>query len=145
MFFFHPLRRSDEMFRQFLLGKIHQCTVTRSDPDYVGSISIDGDLLEAAGMLPYEKVLIVNLTHPARFESYAIQADRGSRVIGMNGGCAHLAQPGDICLIMAFAYVKDGEVARPRTVIIGPGNEIEAIIEDEIPVPVTSIETIGLN
>jgi len=132
------------MFRQFLLGKLHHATVTRSDVEYIGSVSIARDLLDAAGILPYEKVLIVNLTKPSRFESYAIEAPSGSRVIGMNGGAAHLAKPGDVCLIMAFAYVKGGETARPRTVVLGPGNEIEAVIEDEIPVPVASLEEIGM-
>ena len=133
------------MFRQFLSGKLHQCTVTRADPEYVGSVSIDRDLLDAAGILPYEKIMIVNLENSARFESYAIEAPEGSKTIGMNGGAAHLAGPGDCCLIMAFAYVKDGEVARPRTVIIGEGNTIEAVIDDEVPVPITSLESIGIS
>jgi aspartate 1-decarboxylase len=133
------------MFRQFLLGKLHQCTVTRADPEYVGSVSIDRDFLDAAGILPYEKVMIVNLENAARFESYAIEAPAGSKTIGMNGGAAHLAKPGDRCLIMAFAYMKDGEVARPRTVIMGEGNIIEAIIDDEVPVPITSLESIGIS
>ena len=132
------------MFRQFLLGKLHQCTVTRADVDYVGSVSIDGDFLEAAGILPYEKVLIVNIDSGARFESYAIEAPAGSRTIGMNGGAAHLAKPGDRCLIMAFAYVNEGDIVRPRTVIMGEGNTIEAVIEDRIPVPVTSMESIEI-
>jgi aspartate 1-decarboxylase len=131
------------MFRQFLLGKLHQCVVTRADLDYVGSVSIDAELLEAAGILPYEKVLVVNLRNGARFESYALEAQAGSGTIGMNGGAAHLARPGDRCLIMCFAYVKEGEVVRPRTVVIGEGNRVEAVIEDEIPVPVASMEGVG--
>jgi aspartate 1-decarboxylase len=131
------------MFRQFLLGKLHRCTVTRADLDYVGSVSIDRELMDAAGILPYEKIQIVNIENGARFESYAIEAPFGSRVIGMNGGCAHLAKPGDICLIMAYQYIREGNIAHPRTVIIGDGNEIEAIMDEDIQVPVTSAEPAG--
>lgn len=133
------------MFRQFLLGKLHQCTVTRADPEYVGSVSIDRELLDAAGILPYEKVMVINLANAERFESYALEAPAGSKTISMNGGAAYLAKPGDCCLILSFSYVREGEVARPRTVIMGEGNTIEAVIEDEIPVPVTSMESIGVN
>ena len=132
------------MFRQFMLGKLHRCTVTRADLDYVGSVSVDRELLDAAGILPYEKIQIVNLNTGARFESYAIEAPPGSKTIGMNGGTAYLAQPGDTCLIIAYASVQDGEVARPRTVIMGEGNTIEAVIEDEIPVPAASVEFIEM-
>jgi aspartate 1-decarboxylase len=128
------------MFRQFMLGKLHRCTVTRADLDYVGSVSIDRELLDAAGILPYEKIQIVNLDNGARFESYAIEAPPGSKTIGMNGGTAYLAKPGDLCLIIAYAYVQDGEVARPRTVIMGEGNTIEAVIEDEIPIPASTLD-----
>ncbi len=132
------------MFRQFLLGKLHRCTVTRADPDYIGSVSVDRNLMDAAGFLPYEKVLIVNVNTGARFETYVLEAPAGSRAIGMNGGAALLAKTGDICLIMAYAYVKDGEVVRPKTVIIGDGNEIEAVIEEEVAVPVLSDEAIAI-
>ncbi len=123
------------MFRQFLLSKLHRCTVTRADLDYVGSVSIDSDLLEAVGIQPFEKILIVNLNNGARFESYALEAPAGSKTIGMNGGCAHLASPGDIVLIMAFVYVNEGELVKPRIAIMGKGNEIEALIDEEVPVP----------
>ena len=123
------------MFRQFLHAKLHRCTVTRADLDYVGSVSIDSDLLKAVGIQPFEKVLVVNVTNGNRFESYAIEAPSGSRTIGMNGGAAHLASPGDICLIMAFAYLEEGEIARPQIAIMGEGNTIEAVIEEEVPVP----------
>ena len=130
------------MNRQFMLGKLHRCTVTRADPDYIGSISIDSELLEAAGILPYEKVTVVNLNGGARFETYAIAAPPGSRAIGTNGGAAYLAKPGDIVLIIAYQYVSDGEVANARTIIMGEGNEIEAVIDDEIQVPALLAESI---
>ena len=123
------------MFRQFLYGKLHRCTVTRADIDYVGSISIDSDLMEAVGILPFEKVLVVNVNTGARFETYAIEAPSGSGTIGANGGAARLVQPGDIVLIMNFAYIGEGEVAKPKIAIIGEGNRIEAMIEEEVPVP----------
>jgi aspartate 1-decarboxylase len=123
------------MFRQFMHAKLHRCTVTRADLDYIGSISVDTDLLEAVGILPYEKVLVVDIDNGARFETYAIEAPAGSGVIGVNGGCARLVQTGDLVLIIAFAYVGDGEIVKPKTAIIGEGNRIEAIIEDEVAVP----------
>jgi len=123
------------MLRQFMLGKLHRAVVTRADLDYVGSVSIDSELMRAVGIIPYEKVLIVNVNTGVRFETYAIEAPARSRTIGMNGGCAHLAKPGDICLIMAFAWLSDGETIRPKTAIMGEGNEIVAVIEDEVIMP----------
>lgn len=125
-----------------MLGKLHRCTVTRADPDYVGSIAIDSELLEAAGILPYEKVQVVNVDNGNRFETYAIEAPAGSKTVGTNGGAALLAKPGDTVLVIAYAYLLEGEVARPRTVIIGKGNEIEAIIDEEVPVPESSLDVI---
>lgn len=123
------------MFREIMHAKLHRCTVTRADLDYVGSISIDSDLMDAVGILPFEKVLIANLNNGARFETYVIEAPKGSGTIGLNGATARLAQPGDIVLIIAFAYVGPGESIKPKTAIMGPGNRIEAIIEDEVLVP----------
>jgi aspartate 1-decarboxylase len=130
------------MFRQFLLAKLHRCRVTRADIDYVGSVSIASDLLEAAGILPFEKVLIVNLNNGARFESYVIEAPAGSGVIGMNGGCAHHAKPGDLVLIMAFVYVNERETVKPRIAIMGEKNEIVALIDEEVAVPAISTERV---
>ncbi len=124
------------MFRQFLLAKLYRCTVTRADLDYVGSVSIDSDLLEAVGIKPFEKVLIANLNNGARFETYALEAPAGSGAIGMNGGCARLASPGDVVLIMAFGYVSESETVTPKIAIIGEGNRIVAMIDEEVPVPV---------
>ncbi len=125
-----------------MLGKLHRCTVTRADRDYVGSIAIDSELIEAAGILPYEKVQVVNVDNGNRFETYVIEAPAGSRTVGTNGGAALLAKPGDTVLIIAYAYLMEGEAAKPRTVIIGEGNEIEAIIDEEVPVPGPSMDVI---
>jgi len=123
------------MFRQFMHAKLHRCTVTRADLDYIGSISVDTDLLEAVGILPYEKVLVVDVDNGARFETYAIEAPAGSGTIGINGGAARLVQTGDLVLIIAFAYVGQGETVKPKTAIIGRDNRIEAIIEDDVTIP----------
>lgn len=120
------------MIRQFMHAKLHRCRVTRADLDYIGSVSIDRDLMEAVGILPNEKVQVVNLETGARFTTYVIEAQSGSRVIGMNGGTAHLASPGDTCLIIAYAQAATGETVRSRVAIIDENNEIEAIIEDDI-------------
>jgi aspartate 1-decarboxylase len=128
------------MFRQFMHAKLHRCTVTRADLDYVGSISIDTDLMNSVGIMPYEKVLVVNVNTGGRFETYAIEAPPGSGTIGVNGGCARLAMPGDIVLIIAFAYLGAGESVGPRTAIIGKDNTIEAIVEDDVCLPVMNSE-----
>jgi aspartate 1-decarboxylase len=133
------------MFRQFMHAKLHRCTVTRADLDYIGSLSVDTDLLEAVGLLPYEKILVVNVNTGARFETYIIEAPAGSGVIGANGGCARLVSPGDIILVVGFAYIQNGETVKPRTAIIGPGNKIEAIIDDEVAVPGELISEISRN
>ncbi len=116
--------------------------MTRADRDYIGSIAIDSELIEAAGILPYEKVQVVNVDNGNRFETYVIEAPAGSRTVGTNGGAALLAKPGDTVLIIAYAYLMEGEVVKPRTVIIGEGNEIEAIIDEEVPVPGRSMDVV---
>ena len=85
------------MFRTMLGGKIHRATVTEADLNYVGSITIDQDLLDAAGILVNEKVAIVNNNNGERFETYTIAGKRGSGVVCLNGAAARLVQKGDIC------------------------------------------------
>src|SRR5687767_13719498 len=97
------------MQRFLLKSKIHRARVTQADLNYVGSVTIDRDLLEAADVWPNEKVLVVNLETGERFETYAFEGSAGSGVIGMNGGCARCAQVGDRVLIMAFAAMTDAE------------------------------------
>lgn len=123
------------MFRQILHAKLHRCTVTRADIDYIGSISIDADLLDAVGIVPYEKVLVANVNNGERFETYVIEAPRGSGTVGLNGASARLASVGDLVLVMAFVYAAEGEKVKPKIAIIGDGNRIEALIEDETQVP----------
>ena len=107
--------------RQMLRGKIHRVTVTQADLDYVGSLTVDADLLRAADILPYELVLVVNLANGARLETYAIEGAAGSGVICANGAAAHHFQPGDLAIIMSFQHVEDAEAraVQPRRVAAG--------------------------
>lgn len=112
------------MQRQILSGKIHGAIVTQASVDYPGSITIDIDLLKAAHILPYEKVLIANLTNGARLESYAIEGKAGSGIIGLNGGAAKYGKAGDKLIIMAFGVLEDAELAnhRPHVVCVDAAN-----------------------
>lgn len=93
--------------RQFLRAKIHKATVTEANLDYVGSITIDADLLERTGIAEYERLLIVDNTNGARLETYALEGARGTGVICMNGAAAHLISKGDEIIIMAFEYAEE--------------------------------------
>lgn len=96
------------MLRKMLRSKIHRATVTHCDPDYVGSITIDALLLEAAGMLPNEAVAIYDITNAARFETYVIRGEPGSGVIGINGAAAKLVEKGDKVIIASYGlYTED--------------------------------------
>jgi aspartate 1-decarboxylase len=114
------------MQRTMLKSKIHGARVTHADLNYMGSVTIDADLLEAVDLIPNEKVLIVNLENGSRLETYAFEGERGSGVIGMNGGCARHCQPGDRILIMAFAALEDDEARafRPKVVFTDAKNRI---------------------
>ncbi len=114
-----------------LKSKIHGARVTQADLNYMGSITIDRDLLEAVDLLPNEKVLIVNLENGARFETYAFEGKRGSGIIGMNGGTARHCQVGDRVLIMAFAEVSETEVRtfKPQVVFTDEKNCIAALAD----------------
>ncbi len=114
------------MQRQMLYGKIYRATVTEARVDYEGSITIDEDLLEAADILPGEKVLIANLTNGARLESYALRGKRGSGVICLNGGAAHHGKKGDEVIIMTFAVLSEEEIEhhKPRVIRVDRQNKI---------------------
>lgn len=114
-------------------AKIHRATVTQADLNYVGSITIDADLLDAVGMLPNEKVHVVDNNNGARFETYIISGERGSGVICVNGAAARLVQKGDIVIIMSYAYVENEEAAthKPTVAIMGEQNKIKEIISYE--------------
>ena len=99
------------MYIEVVKSKIHRATVTQADLNYIGSITIDEDLMDAAGIIANEKVSIVINNNGARFETYVIRGERGSGVVCLNGAAARLVQPGDVVIIMAYAWM-DAEEAR---------------------------------
>lgn len=114
-------------------SKLHRATVTEADLNYVGSITIDCDLLDAAGMLPNEKVHIVNNNNGARFETYIIAGERGSGVICVNGAAARLVQRGDIVIIISYVYLNDEEAKthEPTVLIMDEKNGIKEVIKEK--------------
>ena len=108
------------MFIQVLKSKIHRVTVTEARLDYIGSITIDEDLLDAAGILPGERVYIVNNNNGARLDPYTIPGPRGSGVICLNGAAARLVQPGDIVIIMCYATMTPEEAREFKPTVIFP-------------------------
>ncbi len=111
------------MYRKLLRGKIHRATVTGADLHYEGSIAVDIDLLQAAGIAPFESVHVWNVTNGERFETYAIESPSGSGQILVNGAAARRAQPGDQVIIAAYAWLTDEEIAshKPKIVLLGRG------------------------
>ena len=114
------------MQRTMLKSKIHRATVTQADLHYVGSVTVDEDLLEAADILPGEQVAIVDVTNGARLETYTIPGERGSGVLGINGAAAHLVKPGDLVILIAYGQMDDAEARtyRPRVVHVNADNKI---------------------
>ncbi len=105
---------------EVLKSKIHRVTVTEARLDYIGSITVDADLLDAAGILPGERVYIVNNNNGARLDTYTIPGERGSGVICLNGAAARLVQPGDIIIIMAYAQMTPEEARDFKPAVIFP-------------------------
>ncbi|MBO0600406.1 aspartate 1-decarboxylase [Sporosarcina sp. E16_3] len=121
------------MFRMMMNSKLHRATVTEADLNYVGSITIDTDLLDAAGMLPNEKVHVVNNNNGSRFETYIIAGERGSGVICVNGAAARLVQRGDIVIILSYVYMTDEEARKhePTVLIMDENNGVKEIIREK--------------
>ncbi|KGF71918.1 aspartate decarboxylase [Neosynechococcus sphagnicola sy1] len=117
------------MQRTLLLAKIHGCFLTDANPDYVGSISIDAMLLEAAGIIPYEQVQVVNVTNGARLITYAIAAIPHSGAIELNGAAARLAVKGDRLIIMTYGQLSPEEVNvhHPKVVFVDQQNSLVAV------------------
>ncbi len=113
--------------RTMMSGKIHRATVTQANLDYEGSITLDPDLMDAAGILPYEKVHVVDVTNGARLETYAIKGERGSGEVCINGAAAHLVHRGDIVIIIAYQQLADAEARElaPRMVYVDAFNRIK--------------------
>ncbi len=117
------------MLLNMLKAKLHSATVTQCDLHYEGSVSIDQDLLEASGILPHERVDIWNVTNGARISTYALEAPRGSRTIGVNGAAARHFAVGDTVIIAAFAQIDAQEASQfaPNVVLLGTRNEIKPL------------------
>ncbi|PQO31738.1 aspartate 1-decarboxylase [Blastopirellula marina] len=122
------------MLRTFLRSKIHRATVTQADLDYVGSITIDSTLLEAAQILPHEQVDVLNVTNGKRLTTYAIPGEADSGVIGINGAAAHLVSPGDLVIIVCYAQYTQEEIKthQPRVILVDEANRItDCIVESD--------------
>jgi aspartate 1-decarboxylase len=106
--------------RTMLKSKIHRATVTQADLHYVGSVTVDEDLMDAADLLSGEQVTIVDITNGARLETYVIAGDRGTGVIGINGAAAHLVHPGDLVILISYAAMDDATARayQPRIVFV---------------------------
>lgn len=125
-------------------SKIHRATVTHADLSYEGSVSVDSDLLDAAGILPYEAVHIWNVTRGSRLTTYALPGQRGSGSVCVNGAAAHLNQPGDLVILATFAEMTPEEARRhvPTVVRVDAKNRQQGDIAPELPGPV--LDSIGL-
>jgi aspartate 1-decarboxylase len=125
------------MLRTMMKSKIHRATVTQADLHYVGSVTVDEDLLEASDILPGELVHIVDVTNGARLETYTIAGERGSGVIGINGAAAHLVHPGDIVILIAYAQLttEEAKELQPHVVFVDADNRIVTLGNDPADVP----------
>jgi aspartate 1-decarboxylase len=120
------------MYRTMLKSKIHRATVTQADLHYVGSVTIDEDLMDAADLLPGEQVAIVDIDNGARLETYVIPGTRGTGVIGINGAAARLVHPGDLVILISYMQVDDAEARtlQPKVVHVDTENRIVALGAD---------------
>ena len=119
--------------RWLLRSKIHRATVTQADLDYVGSISIDEELMEESGIVEWEKITVLDETNGSRLETYAIKAPRGSGEICINGAAAHLVNPCDLVILLTYQGVEEGEIEnhQPRIVHVDEQNKIIELVTTE--------------
>ncbi len=113
-------------------SKIHRATVTEADLNYVGSITIDQNLMDAVGILPNEKVQVVDNNNGSRFETYVISGPRDSGVICVNGAAARLVQPGDLIIIISYAIMDENEASNflPKVALVNEKNEIDKMLQE---------------
>jgi aspartate 1-decarboxylase len=118
------------MLRKILRAKIHRATITEADPDYVGSITIDRDLMDAANLVAGECVLVADIENGSRFETYVMEGGRGSGVICINGAAARLVNVGDKVIIMAFGYVESADAgdANAPVALVDESNRITKVL-----------------
>ena len=121
------------MARTMLKSKIHRATVTQADLHYVGSVTVDQDLMDAADLLPGEQVAIVDVTNGARLETYVIPGERGSGVIGINGAAAHLVRPGDLVIIISYAVMDDATARTYRPLVVHVDAENRVLAQNSDP------------
>lgn len=128
------------MFRTMLKSKIHRATVTQSDLHYVGSVTVDRDLMDAADLLEGEQVAVVDVTNGARLETYVIPGERGSGVIGINGAAAHLVAPGDLVILISYGVMDPAEARThaPRVVFVDAVNRVVELGADPAHAPAGS-------
>lgn len=122
--------------RTMMKSKIHRATVTDANLNYVGSITIDRDLMDAADILPYEQVAIVDINNGARFETYAIEGPRGSGDMCLNGAAARLVHPGDLIIVITYAQFDNADLAdfEPTVVHVDERNQqIDGVVSDAVP------------
>jgi aspartate 1-decarboxylase len=121
------------MFLTMFRSKIHRATVTEANLNYMGSITIDEALLEASGILPNEKVQVVNNNNGNRFETYVIRGPRNSGIVCLNGAAARLAQPGDVVIIIAYALLdyQEAQTFKPTVVMVDSKNRVTATKKTE--------------
>ena len=118
--------QNKKMLVHLLKSKIHRAEVTAANLDYEGSMTIDRELMDKVGLLPYERILCSNMANAARFETYAIPGDRGSGEIVLNGAAAHLGKPGDRLTIMSFTEVDalEAKFWKPQVIVLGEKNAV---------------------
>ena len=133
------------MYRTMLKSKIHRATVTQADLHYVGSVTVDQDLLDAADLLPGELVHIVDIDNGNRLETYTIAGERGTGVIGINGAAARLVHPGDLVILIAYAQLTDAEARayQPKVVFVDGDNRVTHLGTDAAHAPAGSGLTSG--
>lgn len=121
------------MMLNMLKGKIHRAKVVQAELDYVGSITVDEDLLEAAGIREYEMVQIVDVNNGSRFETYTIKGERGSGLICLNGAAARCVQRGDLIIIMCYASMteEEADIHKPKVVFVDDNNKITKVTKYE--------------
>ncbi len=125
------------MLRTLMNSKIHRATVTQADLHYVGSVTVDEELLDAADLLPGELVHIVDITNGARLETYTIPGPRGSGVIGINGAAAHLVHPGDLVILIGYVQLtpEEARTHQPSVVFVDERNRVVDAGDDPAGVP----------
>ena len=122
------------MIIEMLKGKIHRATVTEADLHYVGSITLDEDLMDAAGFREFEKVQVLDITNGSRIETYIIKGERGSGEVCINGAAAHLVHKGDMVIVVGYCQLSEEEVAlhQPKIVHVNADNKITSSCNEEV-------------